>query len=87
VTGRLLTTREAAEMLDVHPGTLLRWSRAGKVPAAVKLPSGAVRFRPDVLEVWMGERSMARPGGPGVAETPEPTGPAAEHPSPNYDVS
>ncbi len=42
----LLTPREAAERLAVHPETLRRWAREGRI-SAVKLPGGAVRFRPE----------------------------------------
>jgi excisionase family DNA binding protein len=55
VTGRLLTAREVAGMLAVSPETVLRWARAGKVPS-VRLPSGAIRFVPDQIDVWL-ERS------------------------------
>jgi excisionase family DNA binding protein len=58
VTGPLLTAREVAELLGVSTGALLRWTRAGQVPA-VKLPSGAVRYRPDAIEVWLEEHEMA----------------------------
>jgi predicted DNA-binding transcriptional regulator AlpA len=59
VTGRLLTARELAGRLDVSPGALLRWTRAGKVPGAVKLPSGAVRYIPERIDAWLLELAMA----------------------------
>jgi predicted DNA-binding transcriptional regulator AlpA len=52
VTGRLLTARELAAQVGVSTGALLRWTRAEKVPA-VKLPSGAVRYRPEQIEAWL----------------------------------
>jgi hypothetical protein len=48
----------AAQQLGVSTGALLRWTRAGQVPA-VKLPSGAIRYRPDQIDAWLDERSMA----------------------------
>jgi excisionase family DNA binding protein len=52
VSERLLTARELAERLGVSTGALLRWTRAGKVPA-VKLPSGAVRYLPEQIDAWL----------------------------------
>ena len=48
MTDRLLTARELADRLGVSTGALLRWTRAGQVPA-VKLPSrrDPVRARAD----------------------------------------
>jgi excisionase family DNA binding protein len=57
VSGRLLTAREVAEQLSVSTGALLRWTRAGQVPA-VKLPSGAVRYRPEQIDAWLRRREM-----------------------------
>jgi predicted DNA-binding transcriptional regulator AlpA len=56
VTGRLLTARELAAELGVSTGALLRWTRAGKVPA-LKLPSGAVRYDPERIEEWKTART------------------------------
>jgi excisionase family DNA binding protein len=54
--GGLLTARELAGTLGVSTGALLRWTRAGRVPA-VKLPSGAVRYRPEQIEQWLNEQT------------------------------
>jgi predicted DNA-binding transcriptional regulator AlpA len=63
VSERLLTAREVAETLAVSTGALLRWTRAGLVPA-IKLPSGAVRYRPDAIAAWLSEceTGAAEPG-------------------------
>jgi len=66
VTGPLVTARELAAQLGVSVGALLRWTRAGQVPA-VKLPSGAVRYRPDAIEAWLDGREMADDGARGVS--------------------
>jgi predicted site-specific integrase-resolvase len=47
VSEPLLTGPVVAEGLDVSPETVLRWTRRGLLPA-VKLPSGAIRYRPEV---------------------------------------
>ncbi len=59
MTARLLTARTVADMLDVTPATVLRWTRAGELPA-LRLPSGQIRYREDELDDWLGER--ATPG-------------------------
>jgi excisionase family DNA binding protein len=61
VTGRLVTAREVAELLGVSTGALLRWTRRGEIPA-VKLPGGAVRYRPDAIEAWLAEHEMGAVG-------------------------
>ncbi len=59
MTEPLLTARELAELLGVSTDTLLRWTRAGKVPA-LRLPGGAIRYRPDAIEAWLAERAVDR---------------------------
>jgi len=48
----LLTARQVGELLGMSPGTVLRWTRLGKLPA-LKLPSGAIRYRAEELERWL----------------------------------
>ena len=52
----LLTPREAAEQLHVHPRTLQRMAERGDI-AAVKLPSGHRRYR--AVEIARITRSTA----------------------------
>jgi excisionase family DNA binding protein len=52
----LLTARAVADLLDVTPATILRWTRAGELPA-VRLPSGQVRYREDELNDWLSLRA------------------------------
>jgi excisionase family DNA binding protein len=61
VTGPLLTARQVSEALSVSPETVLRWTRRGELPA-IRLPSGAIRYRPDDLNVWLDEHATAAPG-------------------------
>lgn len=56
MTGRLLTAREVADRLGVHPETVLRWTRRGELPAR-RLPGGAIRYREDELDEWLDERA------------------------------
>jgi excisionase family DNA binding protein len=65
--GALLTAREVAEVLDVTPATVLRWTRAGEFPA-VQLPSGQIRYREDEFEEWLADRAT---GGQSRASTIE----------------
>lgn len=70
----LLTARETAARLGVSTGALLRWTRAGKVPA-VRLPSGAIRYVPERLEAWLGEHEIRPDGADEKCEQPDaPTG-------------
>ena len=53
---QLLTLDEAAKRLAVLPARLLRWVKAGRVPA-VFLPDDEPRFAPADLDKWIGDRS------------------------------
>lgn len=55
-SGSLLTARKVAELLEVSPATVLRWTRHGELPG-VKLPSGALRYAPDELARWLADRA------------------------------
>lgn len=46
-----VSVARAAEVLGVHPWTLYRWAREGRIPA-IKL-GRSVRFRVAALEEWM----------------------------------
>ena len=46
----------AAELLGLHPQTLYRWTRQGKLPS-VKM-GGAVRIDPGQLAEWVKERQL-----------------------------
>jgi excisionase family DNA binding protein len=54
----LLTARQVADRLGVSAETVLRWTRRGELPG-FRLPGGALRFREDELEDWLGRRSTA----------------------------
>jgi excisionase family DNA binding protein len=60
MTGPLLTARVVAELLDVSPESVLRWTRRGDLPA-IRLPGGAIRYRPDAIEAWLADRAVGSP--------------------------
>jgi excisionase family DNA binding protein len=66
VSGPLLTARQVADLLGVSSETVLRWTRRGKLPA-VRLPGGALRYRPDILERWLDEHETANDADRGVS--------------------
>jgi excisionase family DNA binding protein len=68
VNERLLTARDLAERLAVSPETILRWMRRGQLPA-VKMPGGAVRFRPEAIDSWLGERTTGAVSGEELSTT------------------
>ena len=65
---KLLSKREAADVIGFHPEHLMRLSRTGKFPRPIKLGSGAncaVRFVADEIDAWLAEKLAAR--GQGVS--------------------
>jgi len=60
---QLLSKRQAADRLGYHPEHVMRLSRAGEFPRAVRLgasPNCAVRFVADEVEAWLSARIEAR---------------------------
>jgi excisionase family DNA binding protein len=55
MSASLLTTRAVAEHFNVSTETVLRWHRAGELPA-VRLASNALRFQKTDLEAFLKER-------------------------------
>ena len=56
---KLLTIREAAEILNVHTETLRRWDRAGKLKAVrigIRQGGGDRRYRKEDLEKIINEK-------------------------------
>lgn len=47
---KLLTIRQAAEILNVHVETLRRWDKAGKLKATRINDRGDRRYKPEDLE-------------------------------------
>jgi excisionase family DNA binding protein len=55
---RLLTAREVAAQLNVSTETVLRWTRAGALPA-FRLPGGALRYQQDQLTEWLTDKATS----------------------------
>ena len=55
---RLLTTKEAAEFLGLHPVTLAAWRVARRGPRYVKLSARAVRYRLRDLELYLDRQAV-----------------------------
>lgn len=54
----LLTARVVADTLGVSAETVLRWTRRGELPA-LRLPSGAIRYRSAAIEEWLAGRELS----------------------------
>jgi excisionase family DNA binding protein len=61
VSAPLLTTRQVAERFGVGSETILRWVRSGRLPA-IRISTGAIRFRESEIEAWLDEHATAAPG-------------------------
>ena len=61
-TAMLLTAREVADYLGLSSESILRWTRRGELPA-IKLPSGAIRYRPAQIEQWLAARELQNDDG------------------------
>jgi len=72
VTERLITARVVADRLGVSPETVLRWTRRGELPA-LRLPGGAIRYRPADLDAWLEQRSTSTSTADRGCQTPERT--------------
>jgi excisionase family DNA binding protein len=56
VDGEVLTAKEVCALLQIHPSTLYKLTRQGKIPS---FGIGTDwRFRADQIERWMAEKSM-----------------------------
>jgi excisionase family DNA binding protein len=53
---RLLTVKELADLLHVHPKTVYRWKQNGKLPFLTK--NGLIRFKRENIEEWIEKDSF-----------------------------
>lgn len=53
----LLTTKQVAELLQLHPKTVERMARAGRIPS--HRVSGRARFQPSDIASWLAARRTA----------------------------
>jgi excisionase family DNA binding protein len=56
----LLTVREVARLLHVHPNTLRRWSNDGRIKAYRITARGDRRFKREEIERFLAELSEAK---------------------------
>ena len=57
----ILTLKEVAKYLQVHPMTVHRWAKKGMIPGAFKL-GGVWRFKRDILDGCFEERQQFNKG-------------------------
>lgn len=57
---RLIRLKKAAEMLGVHPETLRRWDRAGKLKAVVINDRGDRRYRQSEIENLINNQDITK---------------------------
>lgn len=62
IATELLTTREAAKVLDLKPNTLAKWRASGAGPAWVQIGRN-VRYRRGDLSAWLDDNRVL----PGMA--------------------
>ncbi len=53
--GNMLTVREVARLLHIHPNTLRRWSNRGRIRAYHITPRGDRRFRREDIARFLAE--------------------------------
>jgi predicted DNA-binding transcriptional regulator AlpA len=63
MTTRLFTKQATAELIGVHPSTVMRLVRTGQFPRPVKIgrgSGGAVRFLSSDVECWIESRKSGK---------------------------
>ena len=53
---RLLRANELATLLDLHPMTVWKWAKQGKLPAAIRMGPASVAWRGADIAAWIAER-------------------------------
>ena len=62
---RLLSKRQVAEIVQMHPESIMRLSREGKFPQFIKVGTGvgaAVRFLESDIEDWIKQKQLPKLG-------------------------
>ena len=62
-TGNMLTVKEVARLLHIHPNTLRRWSNSGRIRAYRITPRGDRRFRREEITRFLAELNAHRGDG------------------------
>jgi excisionase family DNA binding protein len=58
ITAALLSTKEAARLLGVHPNTLSKWRIRGTGPRFIKA-GNMIRYRKSDIEAWLQNRTYS----------------------------
>jgi excisionase family DNA binding protein len=58
--GNMLTVKEVAQLLHIHPNTLRRWSNRGRIRAYRITPRGDRRFRREEIARFLAELNAHR---------------------------
>ena len=58
--GNMLTVKEVARLLHIHPNTLRRWSNKGRITAYRITPRGDRRFRREEITRFLAELNAHR---------------------------
>jgi len=61
--GNMLTVKEVARLLHIHPNTLRRWSNKGRITAYRITPRGDRRFRREEITRFLAELNAHRDDG------------------------
>jgi len=63
VSSALLSRRQAAEYLQLHPVTLAKWAQAGRGPRYVRTGErkGRTLYELDDLHAWLEQHKRSRP--------------------------
>jgi len=54
---RPLTVKQAVEVLGLHPQTLYKWTKLGRIP--YMRIGGGLRFDPAILADWLEQRTIS----------------------------
>jgi len=60
VVNQVLTARELSELVPLHPVTILRWAREGKIPHR-RLSARKIVFLPTEINDWLASGSNLYP--------------------------
>jgi prophage regulatory protein len=55
---RLVSVKQAGQMIDTHPTTIWRWVKMGLFPKPLKIGPSCTRWRLEDLEAWIEKKAM-----------------------------
>jgi predicted DNA-binding transcriptional regulator AlpA len=57
---QLMRARDVAALLGIHPITVWKWAKAGRMPSPVKLSANVTVWRRQEIEAWIADRQHGR---------------------------